>query len=295
MTLWRLHINTAAKPGFDPRQFCIFHNYAGVGWGVDELEVPTDLDRYWKLCERKYYDRIREWKPSLNAFGCRMDEGDLCWTRDRSGIYYLGRITGPWEYLNGVEATNFDIHCVRSCEWRKVGLIDSGTGKVETSFISPRAIQEIKDPTTIVYSAQLYSRMRGEPIIASSHDADHFNLLWALGHEDIAALYLQAVLDYVLVPNSVKMSTLAYEGVLYHRITGEKAVFQVKSGDREIDLAELAKLDCVVYVAASDVARPTVLPANVRWIARDQLRTFVTTHKHILPERVRRCMDWCPL
>ena len=34
---------------------------------------------------------------------------DLIWTRDTMGHYYLGRVTGPWEYLATPEALQADI------------------------------------------------------------------------------------------------------------------------------------------------------------------------------------------
>jgi hypothetical protein len=150
-----------------------------------------------------------------------MNDEDLCWTRDWNGVYYLGKIAGPWQYLHGEDADNFDVHCVRSCKWVRVGLLDAVPGAVERSFGPSRTVQAVNDETAEAYSRNVYGQLSGDPTVATNGRPDIFALLSPLDHEDLAGLYLQTE-GYVLVASTIKSSTAAYEWVMVHQKTGEK-------------------------------------------------------------------------
>jgi hypothetical protein len=294
MPLWRLNIKTGAQDGFDPRQFCLEKNLAGVGWSVEDEngQPPTDFEHYLKLGKAQYSDKgDNGWWAAVNAIGNRMNEGDLCWTRDWNGVYFLGRIAGPWQYLYGDDADNVDVHCVRSCKWVRVGLLDTVPGAVERSFGPPRTVQAINDKTAEAYSRYIYGQLSGEPTVATNGRPDIFALLSPLDHEDLAALYLQTE-GYVLVPSTVKFSTAAYEWVMFHQKTGEKAVLQVKSGNAWIDVTPLAEIPSRVFIVAADGVVAGPVPANVSCISREQLLRFAQERRMLLPERIRRYLDW---
>ncbi len=125
-------------------------NWPEFGWPVEDENghPPKDFDHYLKLGQAEYADKgDNGWWPAVNAIGNRMKNGDLCWTRDWNGVYYLGRIGDEWQYLNGDEADNFDVHCVRPCSWLRVGLLDAVPGAVERSFGPARAVQVVNDET----------------------------------------------------------------------------------------------------------------------------------------------------
>jgi hypothetical protein len=298
MTLWRLNVKTDAKPDFDPFQYCMAKSIAGIGWRVED-EVgspPQNLEQYRELGHVQYSEKgDKSWWPAFNVFGYRMAQGDLCWTRDSGGTYYLGRIGGPWMYLHGKEADNFDIHSVRPCHWQKVGLLDSVPRAVERSFAPARTVQAINDPTTAEFSEYLYSKLAGEPSPPPPNARDLFALLSPLDHEDLAGLYLQADQNYVVVPSTVKPSGVGYEWVMFHRLTGEKAVLQVKSGHAAVDLMALGKLDCLVFIVVADAHIDQGAPKNVRFIQRGTLLDFAMSTRSILPERIRRYLDWAGL
>lgn len=294
MTLWRLNIKTDAQDGFDPRQFCLKKNLAGIGWPVEDKDghPPKDFDHYIKLGQIQYADKgDNGWWPAVNAIGNRMHEGDLCWTRDWNGLYYLGRIAGPWQYLHSDDANNVDVHCVRPCKWVRVGLLDAVPGAVERSFGPSRTVQAIDDETSEAYSRYVYGKLSGDSTISPNGRPDIFGLLSPLDHEDLVALYLQTR-GYVLVPSTIKRSTAAYEWVMFHQQTGEKAVLQVKSGKAWIDVAPLADIPSQVFVVAADGATAGPIPANVTFISRAELLQFAQQRRTLLPERIRRYLDW---
>ena len=109
MIVWRITINPDADTGINPRRFCLERNILGVGWPV-EASGPLDWDTYQTLGTAKFYDNEdKGWWPAVNAIRNRMAESDLCWTRDREGNYYLGRVEGAWEYRSTPEYINADV------------------------------------------------------------------------------------------------------------------------------------------------------------------------------------------
>jgi hypothetical protein len=291
MTLWRLNIKPAAQAGCDPLQFCLEQNLAGVGWPVQDENghPPKDFEHYLELGRAEYADKgDNGWSKAVNVIGNRMSEGDLCWTRG-NGVYYLGKITGPWQYLDGEDADKYDVHCVRPCKWFRVGLLDAVPGAVERSFIPPATVQAVKAAEE--YSRYIYGQISGEPTIAANGHPDIFALLSPLDHEDLAAVYLQTK-GYVLFPSTIKPHTPTYEWVMCHQETGEKAVLQVKSGDAGIDFKQLDKIPSRVFVFAADWVVTGSVPANVTCISREQLLQFAKKRREILPERIRHYLDW---
>lgn len=55
MNIWRLTINTSAKDGVDPREFCIEENILGFGWPVESCE-KMNWETYKKLGTERYYN-----------------------------------------------------------------------------------------------------------------------------------------------------------------------------------------------------------------------------------------------
>ena len=296
MTLWRINIKTAAKEGFDPREYCLKNNILGVGWGIHDQNggPPRNFDHYCQIGQ-KYYadDGDSGWWVAINAVGKRVQEGDLCWTRDWNGAYYIGEVVGPWQYLHDEEAVNHDIHNVRPCDWRRVGLLDSVPGAVERSFGPARTIQRVNDEAAEAYSRYVYARLTGRLIDCSvaSDKFELFGLLSPLDHEDLAALYLQAE-GYLLVPSTVKSTTAAYEWVMLHKKSGEKAVIQVKSGNARVDLSALSDIRCHVFLAIADGMITDNIPPNVTVLDRGCLLDFALENRSLLPDRILHYMDW---
>lgn len=80
-TVWRLNIKTAAKPGVDPRRFCLENGILGVGWQVDQ-EGDVSWDSYITEAKPRYESSKRSFTAAINAIKHKMRIGDLCWTRD---------------------------------------------------------------------------------------------------------------------------------------------------------------------------------------------------------------------
>ena len=108
------------------------------------------------------------------------------------GIYYLGRITGPWAYIATVDHRRADVVNIRQCEWIKVGPVDAVPGKVLGSLSrASRTVQAVDDETVRIFSAYYYN---GHTISAFRYELpavspDIFSLLSSEDCEDLVALY----------------------------------------------------------------------------------------------------------
>ena len=172
MNVWRITIKTDAGEGIDPRSFCLERNILGVGWPVDGLQ-PVDWDTYVTLGTAEYYDTgAKGWWPAVNAIHNRMCEGDLCWTRDLEGNYYLGRVASGWDYRSTPEHIAADVVNVRECCWVRTGTADSVPGKVLNSIRAGRAVQSVHDDTVRFYSKLHFNLAKGEPVYDLSDDPD---------------------------------------------------------------------------------------------------------------------------
>lgn len=75
--------------------------------GFGGPKVPTDE----RLARR--IERFRE-----------VDDGSFVWTRDPDGLYWLGRMTGPYFYDTDAEAVAVDLVHVRECDWLPTPLLE---------------------------------------------------------------------------------------------------------------------------------------------------------------------------
>ena len=138
-----------------------------------------------------------------------MKSGDLCWTRDKSNCYWLGRIIGPWEYRKGARYLKADIVNLRKCEWVKIGLEDEVAGKLVCSFIPRATLQHITNPSLVNFSKLKFNQLARETYALSSGPLDVFELLSADELEDVILLFLQER-GYYLIPSSRRNSTAHY-------------------------------------------------------------------------------------
>lgn len=157
MYLFHIHIRPLGGSASMPVTFdyCLKNGILGVGWRTNSRRNTKDWDEYYnkasQICGKldvcKY---IHKW----------VSEGDLIWTRDFGGQYYLARVTSGWEYWTSEEAETLDIDIanVVRCEFQKIE-IDKVQGKVKACFRPARAFQEIADKTALEYSKFLGNKL----------------------------------------------------------------------------------------------------------------------------------------
>ena len=297
MNIWRLTISTSAEEGVDPRKFCMDRGILGIGWRVDAAG-PLDWKTYERLGTEKYYDQgDKGWWPAVNAVGNRMQVGDLCWTRDWGGQYYLGRVDGPWSYRSSQEHLKADVVNVRSCRWVPVGTEDAVPGKVLNSFRAGRAVQAVHDATARFYSKLTYNQALDEPVFNLSEETgpwDLFALISPEDCEDIVCLYLQEVHGYRLIPSTCRHDTLKTEFVL--RKQGGKALVQVKQGDITLDRRQFDRDPqemCEWFLFTTGGQYQGEDAPHVHCLDPDTLRNFAVANVELMSGRVQRIIDLC--
>lgn len=87
-----------------------------------------------------------------------VDEGSFVWTRDPDGLYWLGRITGPYFYDNDDAAAAVDLVHVRRCDWASTPLLEL---KVPAAVVATfrrggRNFQQTHDATVGAESARIW-------------------------------------------------------------------------------------------------------------------------------------------
>ena len=162
MNLFRIHIKP--RSGTDDRaaifRYCLDHRLLGVGWRVDGLANTDDWSVYEQAAEAEPVRRSIQQPRYIHA---NVTPGDLVWTRDPDGQYYLARVTTGWKYWTTPEGRELDIGIanVFGCDIREVAR-DAVPGTVVSSFNRGRSIQRIRDPGAQAGSRHLWNVCAGQ-------------------------------------------------------------------------------------------------------------------------------------
>ena len=80
------------------------------------------------------------------------------WTRDPDGLYWLGRIAGPYFYDADDDAAAVDLMHVRECVWLPAPLLEQSVpaAVVATFRRGGRNFQQTHDPTVGAESQRLW-------------------------------------------------------------------------------------------------------------------------------------------
>ena len=218
-------------------------------------------------------------------------DGDLVWTRDRRGAYWLGRITGGWFFDDSEEAAKWDFGNVRPCEWLQRSFRDYEVpGSVVRNFAGTgETLRRIKQPAAMRVPEMLWTRS-SDPAAPHAIPVGEVlsDLLDPIDVEDIVLIWMQAQ-GWLLLPSSRMHDTPMYEAAFRNR-SGELAVVSVKSGETApvpiVDLANAAG-DAQPF-AFSTHDRFTEPPADhgVRQIDQQDLVDFMTASPELLPPRI---------
>jgi hypothetical protein len=290
-TIWRIHIKPTAKEGVDPRAFCLENSILGVGWLV-EAKTKPDWKTYLELAS-KQYPKGGGWHSALNAIK-KMRVNDLCWTRSRGNVYYLGRVTTPdWRYCDTPESRAADVINVRDCDWMKVGLVDAVPGKVIACFRPTRSLQKIDSLSVRMYSQYLYNRKHpNHYTLGTIVVPDLFEFLDSDDLEDIVSLYLQAERHFLFISSSRQSDTGTYEFVLRHRDTHERAVVQVKHGNVDLSIKKYSRFPDKFFLFTSGGRYIGHANPRVECLTRDVIANFIALNRNLLPPRTitKMCM-----
>ena len=293
MTVFRIHIRPSGGANDQEMSFeyCLNHGVLGMGWAVTG-QVHLTWDEYASAAEKQYGSKGFQSPCYMHR---EVKENDLIWTRDTMGRYYLGRVTSPWEYLATPEALQADIVNICHCEIFPVDA-DAVPGQVVASFRAPRTIQAIRSDTVDIYSQLLWNEISAIQQYVANHQGitDIYALLDDRETEDAVAIYLQ-MHGWLYLPASRQPDTMGYEYILIHRQTFENAVVQVKTGNTtQLDRDDFAGFEERVFLFQSYGNYTGLEHAHVECIDPDVLRTFLFNNRDILPQSIKRWVDYLP-
>ncbi len=289
MTIWRIWLRPARV---NASEFCIDKKVIGLGWGIDHK--PANLQDYIA----KLPDEKPEAKSQVRIFAIDIKNDDLVWTRNDSGIYYLGRVKGPWIYTEEEEFRQNNVANIRECEWHEIGLRDRVIGAILNYFVGPfQAIQKITKEIAATYSFYLYNKKTNTqtyPLPDVPGDMDPFSFFDDRDLEDIIGLYLQLKEGYVLYPSSCKKDLPKIEYILSSKDGKEQAYAQVKSGDQKIDIRDyIGKFSGRVYLFAvsGNYLNLEDKEKNIIVLHRKEIEDFIKEYKETLPEKIRNWLN----
>jgi hypothetical protein len=288
--VYRIHIrpkggSASMEKTFD---YCLSNGVLGVGWQTETNRNTKDWDTY--------YDEASQIHDSLQI--CKyinkwVKEGDLVWTRDAGGQYYLSRVISGWEYWMGQEAINddIDISNIFRVDLERID-IDQVPGKIVACFRARRAIQKVADKKAIEYSKHLWNKLKKETVyvVDKSKFSDIFMMLDNEETEDLVFLYLQDQGWYVL-PNSRKADTMSFEYFLVKPNTGEIAVTQIKTGNTSIDRNGYAASESKVFLFQSNELYTGNATDRIICISRSELLQFMGKSINWLPQLFKRKIE----
>jgi len=299
MALWRIKINSEHPDVTDwdgARRYCRERGLVGVGWGLKD--VLDDGAAYDEVLEA--VAEVPGWSPggpnTISRLAEQVQVGELIWTRDRGGAFWLGRIEeGTWRYDGSPEAYEWDLNNVRPCRWLSDSLRDYEVPGAVVRGFSGRGQTLCRVPSLV---AERVSRLIWDsetnpdvPWEVFSADEVISDLLEAEDVEDAVLLLLQAE-GWLLLPSTRKKATPMYEAAFRHRDDGRHAVVSVKSGSgNPVPVPELCAEvdDTEVFVFSTHdnySAKPEDLGAKA--ISRARLAEFMATRPELLPDRVSR-------
>lgn len=293
MSVFRIHIRPAGGKGNSRISFayCLKYQVLGLGWQVP-LNSPSVNSLTWDEFEpaaiAEYGDaelaRVRYLKRRLKS-------DDLVWTRCDKGSYFLARTLTGWEYFTNPEAEDADIVNIVRCQLMAVP-IDQVPGKVVACFRAPRAIQAIADDTVKIYSKSLWNRLSNTTHypITQNLMPNIFSYLTSEDAEDIIFIYLQFT-GWIVIPNSRKADTMAYEFYAINSITKEKAVVQVKTGYSAISVNHFRNISNHVFLFQTNGLYHGAKQPNVTCLAPSEVESFMRNNIDILPGSIAHWLE----
>lgn len=304
MTVWRIKLNSG-RPGVDwdgAKAYCRQQGIVGVGWGRPEvLADGATLDEVIAAVEQ-----MPDWLPTgpkiVRRLAEQMHDGDLVWTRDRAGGYWLGRVGEPYRYDGTPAALAWDVNNQRPCQWLAEAFRDFEIpGAVVRNFAGTgETLRRIKEPAAVRVTEMLWERETGSSNSWTPMEAEKVisGLLDPIDVEDLVLLHLQAD-GWLLLPSSRMHDTPMYEAAL-RRLDGQLAVVSVKSGpSAPVPIPELAAAAAeggAHAFAYSTHHNYSASPAEhgVVEITRAQLVQLMTEQPQILPPRITQWLTGVP-
>lgn len=288
--LWR---NRHHRPDVDESlntvAFAVEKGIVGVGWPV-EVDAGESLswEDYETRAQQAGYPQKDAWVRSLTAIHEHMNEGDLCYSRDEAGRFYLGRISGSWRYASDPEFKRHALVNVRDCEWYRISDPEETVPpELMESFGRGAVLQRVQDPRLLAYSQRLFEVLADREIyeIELPYTMDE----WFNDEDlkDLVAVYLQADENQVLLPSTIDQPHFKLDGITVNRTSARRTLYQIQHD--EVRLSREAYSDeerRMVYLRRDDEA-PGYLYDHVQVLELEDLMLVFDVYWDLLPRRIQ--------
>jgi len=292
MTVFRIH--TRPKGGLADSKvsfsYCVNASVLGLGWQTKSQNNDVTWDEYKKeaieIYGEKELSRVKYLKNNVK-------KGDLIWTRDSKGNYYLGKVDSGWEYLSNDDAQDADIVNIVRCDLKPIPSIDDVPGKVIACFRPARTIQAIRDETTSDYTQYLWNKISNSEYFTLPEEKfkNVFSFLDSEETEDVIFIYLQKQ-GWIVIPNSRKFDTMNYEFYLIHKDSKEKAVVQVKTGHTSLTPKNWKeKKEKVFLFQSNNKYNGASDSSKVICISPSSIKEFMLKNKYLLPSSIAHWLE----
>lgn len=288
----RINLKTDCENRRELIDFCLMgdQQFLVIGWSYIYKKCK-DIHDY-----RDFYRAVKDDVSRINhAFNVfwYTSKGDLFWTRDLEGNYWICRATGASQIKYD---ETMDIGAVVPVVAYKVGM--QVPGQIKASFNRPRGgiAEGIHDEMIIEYSKYMYNLLSNtEGYNYKKVDGSILDNLPDFELEELVISYLQLKRNYYVLSNSIanKSTTIKIECEFIGRDKNkkEKAVVQVKGGKVKsidaMDYRDYVDDGYIVYLYASEIKNIDNV-SNCIEITRNDLMEFYAEYKLILPESITK-------
>jgi hypothetical protein len=289
--IWRLNAAESSGKGQDSNAFCIENDVVGFGWPVEPDEDLLEWEIYAQRGREKYRTHSgsgADWWNAVSSLKNRMVTGDLCWARNPSGKYYLGRVLGVWQYRSTEGYREAGVVNTRYCQWFEAGDAFEVPGSILNAFRSPRVLQRVPGEGIEVFSGFRFNGLAQKSHYEfSQRPCELFSLLSPGECEDLVGIFLQ-MQGFLILPGSCKTDTKQFEFLLRHQTSGRHAAVRVRNGYDPIDVGRWDQFDGDVFLFQKSGKYAGAPQPNVKCISADELLQFSLVNVKVLPASLQR-------
>ncbi|MCR5594722.1 MAG: ribonuclease D [Lachnospiraceae bacterium] len=239
----RINLKTDCKNRNELISYCLGNEdeqYVVIGWSYvfdNKKDAFKDYKAFYYEVEKRVHEEGGRLNHALNSLWY-VEEGDLFWTRDLAGFYWICRAKGSAvPYLDN----DMDIGARVPVKAYRFGMDVPGQIKASFNRANGGIIEEIRDKLIINYSKYIYNDLAREDLYKDIEmvEGGIIDNLPDFDLEELVISYLQIKENYYVLSNSIanKSTTVGIECELISRDLNEpiKAVVQVKAKPDYID------------------------------------------------------------
>ena len=126
----------------------------------DDIDVAATIERALTLGLCGFGEPVRDSRRRVDRFA-DVEQGSFVWTRDPDGLYWLGRLSGPYFYDTDDAAKAVDLVHVRECDWLPKPMLEPEVpaAVIATFRRGGRNFQQTHDPSVGSESQRLWDKL----------------------------------------------------------------------------------------------------------------------------------------